>query len=217
MSHRVVIIGAGYAGLPAAKCLAARVRPDEVSVELISAFADFVERPRLHQLAVGQDIARRPLARYVRGSDVRLTIASVTGIDLDAQTVQTTNGRGNRRGVQYDTLVYALGSNIEVAAVPGVAEHCATLVGAPSAVDLHNRLTELTENAGARSPGCSGSPTVAVCGGGLTGIEISAEIAEAFPALQVRQVSTRAPGGWLSVKGRRYLAETLRRPRDRGH
>ena len=46
-----------------------------------------------------------------------------------------------RRSVRYDTLVYALGSNIDVAAVPGVAEHCASLVGAPSA-PLRDRLTQ---------------------------------------------------------------------------
>jgi len=68
MSHEVVIIGAGYAGLPAAKRLARQVWPDEVTVTLISAFGDFVERPRLHQLSVGQDIASNPLGQYLCGS-----------------------------------------------------------------------------------------------------------------------------------------------------
>jgi NADH:quinone reductase (non-electrogenic) len=198
MSHQVVIIGAGYAGLPAAKRLARQVRPDEVTVTLVSAFGDFIERPRLHQLAVGQNIEPMPLRRYLDGSGVRLVAASVTGIDLDAREVGTTDQRGRRSAVRYDTLVYALGSNIDVTSVPGAAEHGVTLVGPSAAAELHDRLTSLAADA-----------TVTVCGGGLTGIEIAAEIATAFPTVRVQLVSASTPGGWLSDKGRRYLRHTL--------
>lgn len=198
MDHHVMIIGAGYAGLPAAKRLARLVRPDEVTVTLISAFSDFVERPRLHQLAVGQHIEPMPLSRYLHGSGVRLIAASVTGIDLDARQVHTTDERGRRNAVRYDTLVYALGSNIDVTSVPGAAENCVTLVGPSAARELHNRLTGLVTGA-----------TVTVCGGGLTGIEIAGEIATAFPTVRVQLVSASTPGGWLSAKGRRYLRDTF--------
>jgi NADH dehydrogenase, FAD-containing subunit len=193
-----MIIGAGYAGLPAAKRLARLVRPDEVTVTLISAFSDFVERPRLHQLAVGQHIEPMPLSRYLHGSGVRLIAASVTGIDLDARQVHTTDERGRRNAVRYDTLVYALGSNIDVTSVPGAAENCVTLVGPSAAREFHNRLTGLVTGA-----------TVTVCGGGLTGIEIAGEIATAFPTVRVQLVSASTPGGWLSAKGRRYLRDTF--------
>lgn len=198
MNHHVVIIGAGYAGLPAAKRLARQVRPDEVTVTLVSAFSDFVERPRLHQLAVGQDIEPMPLSRYLYGSGVRLIVASVIGIDLDTREVRTTDERGRRNAVRYDTLVYALGSNIDVSSAPGAAEHCVTLVGRSAARELHDRLTGLAAGA-----------TVAVCGGGLTGIEIAGEIATAFPTVRLQLVSASTPGGWLSGKGRRYLRATL--------
>jgi NADH dehydrogenase len=215
MSHKVVIIGAGYAGLPAARRLARQVRADEVRVTVVTAFEDFVERPRLHQLSVGQHIEPMPLHRYLHGSGVHLNVASVTGIDLDAREVHTTDGRGRRGTVRYDKLVYALGSNIDVTSIPGVAEHCATLVGPSSALDLHARLIELAESAGSAEsaePGGSDDRrdvktrnSVTVCGGGLTGIETVAEIAAAFPQLRTRLVCAGAHGGWLSAKGRRYL------------
>jgi NADH:ubiquinone reductase (H+-translocating) len=205
MSHEVVIIGAGYAGLPAAKRLARQVRPDAVTVTLISAFGEFIERPRLHQLSVGQDIESIPLSQYLRRSDVHLTVASVTGIDLDARELRTTDARGGRNTVRYDTLVYALGSNIDVTSAPGVAEHCVTLVGRSAATDLHTRLTELV----ALSDRADSGALVTVCGGGLTGIETVAEIAATFPRLQTQLVSAGAPGGWLSDKGRHYLDRTL--------
>jgi NADH dehydrogenase len=199
MTHRVVIIGAGYAGLPAARRLARQVRPDEVTVSLISAFTEFVERPRLHQLAVGQDIEQAPLTRYLQGSAVEPIAASVTCIDLAARELFTVGAGGGERTFRYDTLVYALGSNIDLAAVPGVAEHCATLVGVSSALGLRAQLTDIAADGG----------SVLVCGGGLTGIETVAEIASAFPTLTTHLVSAKTPGSWLSAKGQRYLYDTL--------
>ncbi len=199
MKHNVVIIGAGYAGVPAARRLARQVWPDEVTVTLVSAFDSFVERPRLHQLAVGQDIDQVPLSRYLDGSGVELVTASVTGIDLDGREIHTTDDRGRRSALRYDTLVYALGSNIDVTSVPGVAEHCATLVGASAAFELRGRLTDRAER----------GATVTVCGGGLTGIETVTEIATAFPGARTQLVSSGTPGGWLSDKARRYLDDTF--------
>lgn len=199
MKHKVVIIGAGYAGVPAARRLARQVWPDEVTVTLVSAFDSFVERPRLHQLAVGQDIDQVPLSRYLDCSGVELVTASVTGIDLAARELHTTDERGRRRALHYDTLVYALGSNIDVTSVPGVAEHCATLVGASAALGLRGRLACLAER----------GATVTVCGGGLTGIETVTEIATAFPGIRTQLVSSGTPGGWLSEKARRYLDDTF--------
>jgi NADH dehydrogenase len=51
--------------------------------------------------------------------------------------------------------------------------------------------------------------TVVVCGGGLTGIEIAAEVAETMPELSVRLVSASQPGHWLSDKARRHLHHVL--------
>ncbi|MFI6565869.1 NAD(P)/FAD-dependent oxidoreductase [Streptomyces sp. NPDC050534] len=198
MTHKVLVLGAGYAGLVAAKRLARQVRGDEVSVKLVTAFADFVERPRLHQLATGQAIERVPVARYLRNTSVELVVGSVVGIDLEERTV-TTVPDGESRLMPYDTLVYALGSNIDVAGVPGVATHAWSLVGTDAAAQVNGRLQVLARQKG----------QVAVCGGGLTGIEIAAEVAECFPDLQVTLVSGARPGAWLSPKAQAYLARTF--------
>lgn len=198
MTHDVVVLGSGYAGLPAAKRLARQVRADKASVTLVTAFPDFVERPRLHQVATGQRIAMVPIADYLARTPVRLVLGSVTGIDLTGRSVAIRRDGGTEQ-ISFDTLVYALGSNIDVGSVPGVAEHAWSLVGTDVAARARVRLHEVAERAG----------RVAVCGGGLTGIEIAAEVAEFFPAVDVVLVSHAAPGCWLSDRAQSYLSRTF--------
>jgi NADH dehydrogenase len=192
--HDVLVLGAGYAGLVAAKRLARQVRADEVTVTLVTAFPDFVERPRLHQVATGQRIAPVPVASFLAGTDVRLVVASVTDIDLAERTVTTVRD-AETEVTSYDTLVYALGSNIDVARVPGVAAFAHSLVGRDAADGVRTRLRDVAGQEG----------RVVVCGGGLTGIEIATEVAEYSPALRVTLVSGTEPGAWLSAKARAYL------------
>ncbi|HEX6443639.1 MAG TPA: FAD-dependent oxidoreductase [Streptosporangiales bacterium] len=192
--HDVLVLGAGYAGLVAAKRLARQVHADEVTVTLVTAFPDFVERPRLHQVATGQRIRPVPVAGFLAGTGVRLVVASVTDIDLAGRTVAAVRD-GEPEVIPYDTLVYALGSNIDVARVPGVAAHAHSLVGRDAADRVQVRLHEVAEREG----------RVVVCGGGLTGIEIATEVAEYSPALRVTLVSGSEPGAWLSGKARAYM------------
>lgn len=192
--HDVLVLGAGYAGLVAAKRLARQVHGDEVTVTLVTAFPDFVERPRLHQVATGQRITPVPVSSLLAGTDVRLVIASVIDIDLAEHTVTIVRD-GEADVISYDTLVYALGSNIDVARVPGVAAYAHGLVGRDAAERVRARLRDVAGRHG----------RVVVCGGGLTGIEIAAEVAEYSPALRVTLVSGTEPGVWLTAKARTYL------------
>jgi NADH:ubiquinone reductase (H+-translocating) len=194
MSHDVVVLGAGYAGLVAAKRLARQVYADEVHVSLVSAGPDFVERPRLHQVATGQRVRHRPLSTWLAGTDVRSVQGLVEGLDLERRqaTVLTADGHTD---ISYRTLVYALGSNIDVHTVPGASTHALALTSRTAAETVRARLDTLAPAGG----------NVAVCGGGLTGIEIATEVAESHPALRVRLVSLDPPGAWLSPKGQGYL------------
>jgi NADH dehydrogenase FAD-containing subunit len=56
MQHRIVVLGAGYSGAIAAGRLAKRLHREEVTVTLVNAEPDFVERVRMHQLATGQHL-----------------------------------------------------------------------------------------------------------------------------------------------------------------
>ncbi|MYS42248.1 FAD-dependent oxidoreductase, partial [Streptomyces sp. SID5998] len=136
--HRIIVLGAGHAGAIAAGRLARRLRRDDVSLVLVNAEPDFVERVRLHQLAAGQDLRPRPLAEMFAGTGVDLRIARVTAVDADRRTVTVTDpaaAHGPRtEELPYDTLVYALGSGGNDHGVPGVAEHAHDIAGRPGAL-----------------------------------------------------------------------------------
>ncbi|MEV0647427.1 FAD-dependent oxidoreductase [Phytomonospora sp. NPDC050363] len=187
IEHRVVVLGAGYAGLTAAARLARRVDTALVGVTLVNARDEFVQRPRLHQVATGQELAPLPLTGFLAGTAVDLVIGTAHDIDTTARTVTVDTAEG-RREIAYDTLVYALGSRVDTTSVPGIGEHAHVLEPSTAAA-----LAEATTG------------TLVVCGGGLTGIEAATEFAESRPGLTVRLVSRGEPGAHLSPAAKEHV------------
>ncbi len=199
MKHRIVILGAGYAGTSAAGRLARRLHGDDVDITLVNAEPDFVERVRLHQVATGQELRHRPLRDMLAGTGVTLRVARVTAVDVDGRSIALTGADGVDE-LGYDTLVYALGSSLDDHGVPGVAEHAHEVASRPGALRLRERLGEL-------APG----GRVVVVGGGLTGIEAVSEIAESHEDLDVAIAVRGGLGDWLSPAGQRHLRSVLGR------
>lgn len=199
MQHRIVVLGAGYAGAIAAGRLAKRLRREDVAITLVNAEPDFVERVRMHQLATGQRLKPRPFAEMFAGTGVEVRVAKVTGVDADRRTVAVTGADGDGE-LAYDTLVYALGSGWNPQGVPGTAEHAYEIAGRPGALRLRERLARL-----------GAGQTVVVVGGGLTGVEAATEIAEARPDLRVALAARDGLGDWLSPKGREHLRKVFGR------
>ena len=193
MQHRIVVLGAGYAGAIAAGRLARRLRREDVAITLVNAEPDFVERVRMHQVATGQHLKPRPFREMFAGTGVDLRFAVVAGVDVDRKTVTLSDGI-----IEYDTLVYALGSRWADHGVTGAAEHAYQLASRPGALRLREKLAALE----------AGRP-VAVVGGGLTGLEAVAEIAEARPDLDVALVARGGLGDWLSPKGRAHVRKVF--------
>ncbi|MEU0392651.1 FAD-dependent oxidoreductase [Streptomyces sp. NPDC006208] len=195
-AHRVVILGAGYAGLSAAVQLAGRVEQGkDVQLTLVNGQEHFTERLRLHQAATGQQLSELSIPELLEGTGARFVRGWVTAVDTDAKTVRIDDDRV----LHYDTLVYGLGSVADTVTVPGAEEHACTLSGAQDAEVLAGRLARL------------GSGTVAVAGSGLTGIESAAEIAERYPELSVVLLGREEPGAAMHPKAGAYLRSALQR------
>jgi NADH:ubiquinone reductase (H+-translocating) len=199
MQHRIIVLGAGYTGAGVAGRLARRLRREDVAITVVNAEPDFVERVRNHQLATGQDLRRRPLGEIFAGTGVELRLAQVTGIDVDRKTVAVTGANGAEE-LEYDTLVYALGSGWNSQGVPGTAEHAYEIAGRTGALRLRERLA-----------GLDAGQAVMVVGGGLTGVEAATEIAEARPDLDVALAVNGGLGHWISPKGREHVRKVFGR------
>ncbi|MFF8609041.1 NAD(P)/FAD-dependent oxidoreductase [Streptomyces sp. NPDC015346] len=230
MKHRIVVLGAGYAGAYAAGNLARRLSPADTEITVVNAEPDFVQRLRLHQLVAGQEIEAPQLADIFAGTGVRLRLARVTAVDPERRTVAVADtdgsggsGSGSGSGeLVYDTLLYALGSHVADGGVPGVAEHAFDVAGRPSALRLRERLDCLESLAGpggrsgSAGPGRSGrrggeGASVVVVGDGLTGIETATEIAECRPGLSVTLVARGELGARLSAGARGHLRQACDR------
>ncbi|TXR96349.1 oxidoreductase [Streptomyces sp. col6] len=197
--HRIIVLGAGYAGAIAAGRVAKRLRREDVSVTLVNAEPDFVERVRMHQLAAGQELKPRPFAEMFAGTGVELKVGRVTAVDADRRAVTVQDADGQQE-LAYDSLVYALGSTWNTHGVPGTAEHAHEIASRPGALRLRDRLAAL-------APGQS----VLVVGGGLTGLEAATEFAEARPDLDIALAARGELGDWLSPAGRAHVRKVCDR------
>ncbi|WP_168627103.1 FAD-dependent oxidoreductase [Cryobacterium sp. BB307] len=159
---RVVVLGAGYAGLTAANRLAGRLG-ETASVTIVDPRGVFVDRIRLHELAAGADESTvvHPLPRMLNPR-VRVLHAQATRIRAAERQIELADATT----VAYDELVYAVGSGETVNSVPGAAEFALQAAGLDGARALRARLAD-------RAPGAA----VLVIGGGATAVELSAELA----------------------------------------
>ncbi|MFC7920910.1 NAD(P)/FAD-dependent oxidoreductase [Streptomyces cinereoruber] len=195
--HRILVLGAGYAGASAAGRLAKRLHRDDVEITLVDAEEDFVERVRNHQLAVGQELEHRPFDAMFEGSGVRLKFAKVTAVEADRRSVRVESATGEEE-LAYDTLLYALGSRWNDHGVQGAVEYAHEISSRAGALRLRSRLESL-------APG----GRVLVVGGGLTGVEAVTEIAESRPDLDVALVARGGLGDWLSRKGAAHVRKVF--------
>ena len=194
---RVVVLGAGYAGVVAANRILATLDRrrilSQVDLTVVNPHAEFVERIRLHQVAAGSTpTATFPLSKVLHPA-ARLLVGTAQIVDATHKSVQ-----GDDWSLPYDALVYAVGSKPSTA-TPGVARHAHSL-------DLEGAKA-LAERLGDLLPG----GIVTVVGGGLTGVETAAEIAEQRPDLSVHLLSAGLIVPGLSPSGRARVGARLDR------
>jgi NADH dehydrogenase FAD-containing subunit len=199
VKHRIIVLGAGYAGSFAAGNLARRLSTKDTEITVVNAVPEFVQRMRLHQLAAGQEIEAPKLADVFAGTGIRLCLARVTAVDPERQVVTVADADGGRE-LGYDTLVYALGSVVADHGVPGVAEHAFHVTSRPAALRLRECLDGLDDGG-----------SVLVVGDGLTGIETATEIAESRAGLSVALVARGELGAQLSAGASDHLRQACDR------
>jgi NADH dehydrogenase len=188
---RLVIIGAGFAGMYAALS-AARLRdiqgvsPKALEIALIAPEPTLVVRPRLYEPK--PETLTAPLQEVLDAVDVVYVQGSAESIDTRSRRVEVVAGKASlnktprdkaaRQSIAYDRLVVATGSRLFRPNIPGLAEHGFSVDSLDDAIALDKHLHSL-----AKRPAVNGRDTVVVAGGGFTGIEAATEMPSRLRAI----------------------------------
>ncbi|ELY94993.1 FAD-dependent pyridine nucleotide-disulfide oxidoreductase [Natrialba hulunbeirensis JCM 10989] len=170
MTDNVVVLGAGYAGTGAIS----KLQSELGGSARLTWIADVDYHLVLHE---AHRVVRDPDVRsditfpvdQIADPSTRFIQDDVVGLDVDEQVVELAEGDD----VDYDYVLVALGSQTAYYGIPGLEEHSLTLKSLDDAMEIHDEITQASQDA------TRGEPAQVVVGGaGLSGIQTAGEIAE---------------------------------------
>jgi NADH dehydrogenase len=168
---RVVVVGAGFAGLNAVKGL----KQSGYRVTLLDKHLYSTFQPLLYQVATGGlnpgDVSYA-VGGYAREHHARYDRGEVTGIDPETRQITLTDGRQ----LGYDYLILATGVSASHFGIKGADKFTYGLYTRHDAVTLRDRFMADVERLSEGAPGAS--LAVTMVGGGATGVELAGTIAE---------------------------------------
>jgi NADH dehydrogenase len=177
---RVVIVGGGFAGVATAK----RLRHANVDVLLIDKRNHQIFQPLLYQVATAvlapSDIAA-PLRQLTEvQSNLTVRLAEVVGIDVGARAVRARLPDAVTFDVVFDFLVLAPGATPTYFGHDGFADHAPGLKTLSDAEIIRSKILKAYELAEAAPESADRVrlTTFVVVGGGPTGVELAATIAQ---------------------------------------
>ncbi len=171
----MAIVGAGFGGLRAARELARA----PVRVTLLDRRNHHLFQPLLYQVATAfnspADIAYPIRAIFRRQRNLEFRLAEVTAVDLERRRLETSTGP-----LDYDYLILAIGGATDFFGLDSVAAHGFALKDIDDAVAIRNHVLRMFElGVQERDPDRRRAMlTVAVAGGGPTGVESAGALAE---------------------------------------
>jgi NADH dehydrogenase len=204
---QIVVAGAGYAGVTAARALARR--PD-TKVTLIEQNPYHLVQIWLHEVAAGTippEAATIPL-EVAAGRNVDAVQACIDNLDLRTREVHTTAGL-----FPFDKLVISLGGATEYYGIPGLQEHAFQLKSLEQAIWIREHLLACFQRAqDADGPARRPLLTAVVGGGGLSGVELAGELADELPRLAQQHALDPDATRVVLVEARPRILSDLSKP-----
>ena len=177
--RRIVIVGAGYAGVHAAKKLARYYKKNkDISITLIDRHSYHTMMTELHEVAgkrVEPGAIQFDLRKLFFRTKVRLVTDEVVSVDFPNRKVLGRVGE-----YPYDYVILAMGAEPNDFGTRGVREHGFTLWSWEDAVRLRNHVEMIVrKGASERDENRRKAMlTFVVCGSGFTGVEMIGELLE---------------------------------------
>jgi NADH dehydrogenase len=181
---RIVIVGAGYAGVLTAKKLEKKLKKNSnVSITIIDKNPFHTMLTELHEVAaarVDEDSIRLSLKRIFAGRNVDVRLDMIESIDFGKRTVLGKQGQ-----YPYDYLVISAGSKHTYYGIPGAKENSFGLWSYEDAIKLKERIREVFRKAAVEPDAAERKRllTFHIVGAGFTGVEMAGELAEYVPIL----------------------------------
>jgi NADH dehydrogenase len=180
MSKNIVILGAGFGGVLTAINIRKYLNKEQAQITVVNQYPTHQIITELHRLAAGsvsEKAVAMPLNKLFKGKDIDLKIAKVEAFSVDQKEVKLSDGSV----LTYDVLVVALGSKTAYFGIPGLEENSMVLKSADDANNISQHINErISEYAKTKN---DADATIVIGGGGLTGVELVGEIADAMPSL----------------------------------
>ncbi|GAB1477025.1 NAD(P)/FAD-dependent oxidoreductase [Bacillota bacterium] len=184
MKTKIVIVGAGYAGILTAKKLAKKFKKnDDVYITVIDKNPFHALLTELHEVAanrVDEDSIRVSLRKVFAGRKVDVKLDTITSFDFDNK-----KAIGKQGTYEYDYLVLSAGSKPTFFGVPGAEEHSFKLWSYDDAVIIRHHLINLFRKACriADREERRRMLSIFIVGAGFTGVEMAGELAEYLPII----------------------------------
>lgn len=175
--HRVVIVGAGFAGFNAARELS-RVMGDSAEVVVINSTDYFLYLPLMPQVGAGLVEARHicvSLSRRLRKT--RFILGTVQQVDAARKVVSWVGPEDTAGELSYDRLILTAGSVSKLLPIPGVAEYAHGFRNITEAIYLRDHIVRQLELAAVATDAADRAArcTFVVVGAGYTGTEVAAQ------------------------------------------
>ncbi|WP_068672557.1 NAD(P)/FAD-dependent oxidoreductase [Oceanobacillus sp. Castelsardo] len=178
---KVVVLGAGYAGLVTVRHLTKKLSQEEAEIVLINKHNYHYESTWLHEVAAGTltpNQARFMISDVVNPNRVRLVYDTVVEINKDEKRVVLENSE-----VTYDYLVIALGFVTNTFGIKGMEENAFFIQDIDSSRLIAEHLEYQFAKYSAGEIADDEALNIVVGGGGFTGIEFVGELVEEVPRL----------------------------------
>ncbi len=178
---KVLVLGAGYAGLQTITKLQKQISADEAEVTLINKNDYHYEATWLHEASAGtisyEDLLY-PVESVVNKDKVNFVKAEVTKIDRNAKKVETDAGI-----FDYDILVVSLGFETETFGIKGMKDHAFQIENVLTARKLSRHIEDKFANYASSKQKDDKDLSIIVGGAGFTGVEFLGELTDRIPEL----------------------------------